>query len=172
VDNNKLLMIFIGVASVAIVLQALALIGIYKAVRVLSQRLDEMASGIAKDLHALSTKADDVLTTVKSVGEGIDSLRQNVEKTLVVVHNRIESLDNFLGETTDMARLELLRLRDAIDTSARKIEEVFDVLRNGIIAPAMEVSAIVRGIRKGVDFLFRRQKGISRAFPQDEEMFI
>jgi hypothetical protein len=172
VETNTLLMVFVGVASVAIVLQALALIGIYRAVRILSNRLDEMASGIVRDLNALATKADDVLATVKSVGEGINSLRQNLEKTLAIVHTRIESIDNFLGETTDIARLEILRLQDAIDTSARKVEEVFDVLRSSILAPAMEVNAIVRGIRTGIDFLFRRQKGISRGVHQDEEMFI
>ena len=169
---ETLSVIFIGVASAAILLQALALLGIYRAMRTLSKRLDEMASGVVRDLNALATKADDVLVTVKSVGEGVNSLRQNVEKTLAIAHNRIESVDAFLGETTDIARLQIVRLQDAIDVSARKIEEVFDVLHSNILVPAMEVSAIVKGIRVGMDFLFKRQKRPSRSFHQDGELFI
>ena len=171
-QDNTLLMIFIGVASVALLLQGLALIGIYRSVRALSDRLNQMASGIVRDLNSLTAKTEDVLSVVKSVGEGIDSLRKNVEKTLVVVHSRVESLDSFLGETTDMARLQVLRIQDAIDASSRKMEEVFELLHNSILAPAFEVNAIIRGIRVGMDFLFRKRKGLSGSYHQDEEMFI
>jgi hypothetical protein len=172
VDNNTLLMIFIGVVSVALVLQALALIGIYRAVRILSKRLDEMAAGVVRDLRDLTTKANDALMMIKTVGEGINSLRENVEKTMTIVHNRVESLDAFLGETTDIARLEILRLQDTIDNSARKVDEAFDMLRNSILAPISEINAIARGIRTGIDFLFKKRRGVSRAFHEDGELFI
>jgi hypothetical protein len=171
-QDNTLLMIFIGVASVALLLQGLALIGIYRSVRTLSNRLNEMASGIARDLNTVAARTEDVLATIRSVGEGIDSLRRNVEKTLVIVHNRVESLDTFLGETTDIARLQILRVQDAIDTSSRKMEELFEVLRSSILAPAFEVNAIIRGIRVGMDFLFRKRKGLSGSYHPDEELFI
>lgn len=170
--RDTLLMIFLGVASAAFITQVFALIGIYRSVRTLSNRLNEIASGIVKDFNTLAVKADDVLTTVKSVGEGIDSLRQNVDKTLAIVHTRIESLDGFLSETTDIARLQVLRLQDAIDTSSRRVEEIFEILHNSILAPALEVNAVIRGIRVGMDFLFKKRKGILRSVHQDEEMFI
>jgi len=170
--DNTLFMVFVGVASVALLLQSLALVGMYRAVRNLSNRIDKVASDIVKDLNALAAKADDVLATVKSVGEGINSVRQNIEETLAIVHNRVESLDNFLGETTDIARLQVLRLQDVVDTSTRKFEDVFEILRYSILTPAFEVSAIVRGIRAGMNVLLKKRKSPSRSFHQDGEMFI
>jgi len=170
--DNTLFMVFVGVASVALLFQSLALVGMYRAVRNLSNRIDKVASDIVKDLNALAAKADDVLATVKSVGEGINSVRKNIEETLTIVHNRVENLDSFLGETTDIARLQVLRLQDVIDTSARKFEDAFEILRYSILTPAFEVSAIVRGIRAGMNVLLKKRKNPSRSYHQDGEMFI
>jgi hypothetical protein len=170
--QDTLLIIFIGVVAIALLLQSLALVGIYRSVRRLSGRLDIVASDILKDLKFLSSKSNEVLATVKSVAEGIITTRQHVNETVMIIRNRVQQLDSFIAETTDIARLQVLRIQDAVDTASRRVEESFETLHNSILAPAREVNAIVRGIRVGLDMLLKRRKVPSGNIHQDEEMFI
>jgi|WetSurMetagenome_2_1015567.scaffolds.fasta_scaffold07734_3 hypothetical protein len=170
--QETLLTVFTGIVAVALLLQSLAFVGIYKSVRSIASRLDKLSGDLTANANALSRKADDLMSTVKLLAEGFRSIQEKVSETVVVVHNRIVDLDKFLGETTNTARLQVLRIHDVVDTAARRVEETCNVLQSSVLAPVNEMNAIARGIRAGLDFLLRRRKMPAGLSHQDEEMFI
>jgi methyl-accepting chemotaxis protein len=171
-DTTTWLAVITGVMALALFLQALALVGLWRAMSALSSRVDSLSKDLMRNVSLLSGEIGQAVTTIKSVAEGIHAISGKLAATSDIVHKRIAEVDSFLREVTDTARLEIARIQDAIDTTSRQIEETFALLHRSVLVPVREVSAILRGFRVGLDFVFRRHKGPSSASPQDEEMFI
>jgi hypothetical protein len=53
----------------------------------------------------------------------------------------------------------------------RRAEQAIETLRDSILLPINEASAVVRAVRTGIDVLFRRRRNPSVS-AQDDEMFI
>jgi uncharacterized protein YoxC len=171
-DMTTWLKVLTSIMAIALCLQVTALIGIWRTIRMMAVRLDGLSKDLTKNIKIISGEVGQALTTIKSVAEGIQALSARLAATTDVIHKRVGDVDSFIQEMTDSARLEVARIQDAIETASRQIEETFELLHKGVLVPVKEVSAILRGFRVGLDFIFRRPKGPSNASPQDEEMFI
>lgn len=166
------LTVFTGVVALALLLQSLAFIGLYRSIRNLSARVDVISKDLMRDVSALTGDVSQALATIKSVAEGIQSLKDKLSSTIDIIHKRVGEVDSFLRQLTDATRLEVARIQDAVDTASRQIEDTFELLHRSVIVPIREVTAIVMGLRAGLDFLLRRPKSPSGASHLDEEMFI
>jgi hypothetical protein len=166
------LTVFTGVVAVALFLQSLAFIGIYRSVRKLSARVDDISGDLMKGLGALTSDISQAVTTIKSVAEGILALKDKLSSTSDVVHKRVTEIDSFLRQLTDAARLEVARMQDAVDTASRQIEGTFELLHRSVIVPVREITAVFQGVKVGLDFFLRRPKRPSGTSHLDEEMFI
>ena len=111
------------------------------------------------------------LPLIKSTAESLKPITQNLVHTTQIVHNRVVELDQFLGETTRTAQLEFMRIQDTFQLAMRRAEQAIETLRDSILAPINEASAVVRAVRTGLDVLFRRRRNPSLS-AQDDEMFI
>jgi len=168
--NDTLLMVFTGVLTFAVIIQTLLFFGIYKGIRRIGSQLDGLGSDLRRDIGLICAKIDEGLTSIKAVADGLKPIREKLAQTTDIVHNRVSEIDHFLAETTSTVRLEVLRIRDIIQSASQKAEETLDLLHKRIAAPLNEISAINRGVRVALDVLFRRRRTLSGS--QDEEMFI
>ncbi len=167
------LTVFTGVVALALLLQSLAFMGLYRSVRSLSARVDVISKDLAKTISGLTADVSQALATVKSVAEGVQSLKEKVLSTSDMIQRRVGDMDSFLHDLTEAARLEVARIQDAIDTASRQIEDTFELLHRSVLVPVREVTAVVRGFRAGLDFFLRKSpKSPSGASHLDEEMFI
>lgn len=171
--DTLLLEIFTGVVAVSLLLQSLALFGIYRSIRVLASRSEAVSNSLIRNVESLSEKVDRLLATLMGMAEGVRSLQENLTSTSAIVHKRVADLDVFVAQVTDSARLQVLRIQDVIDTASRRVEETLDVLHDSVLAPVTEVNAIIRGIKAALDVISRHRKSPSGSTSQqDEEMFI
>jgi hypothetical protein len=127
---------------------------------------------VVKTIDAISVKVNQLLVTIKGMVDGVHSLQENLTATSAIVQKRVAELDSFLAEITDVARLQVLRIQDVVETASSRVEETIDVFQNSILVPIAEVNAIVRGMKVGLNVLLRKRKSPSSSTPQDEEMFI
>lgn len=170
--DTHLLEFFTGIVALSLLLQSLALFGIYKSVRVMTSRIEVMSLKLSQNVDVLSEKVETLLSTVKGMADGVRSLQENLTSASLIVRKRVEELDSFVAEITSTARLQVLRIQDVVDTASRRVEETINVLQNSVIAPVTEAQAITRGIKVALDVLLRKRRGPSSSAPQDEEMFI
>jgi hypothetical protein len=167
-----LLAVFTGLTALALLIQGIALVAIPRRVRDLTARLDALSTKLTKQVDSLAVQAENLLSVVKSTAEKVHVVQENVAAITAVVHHRVVEVDAFLDEATDVARLQMARFQDIIETTAHRIDETIDTLQNAIVVPITEVHAIIRGIRSGLDVLFRWRKLSSHRSHNDEEMFI
>lgn len=166
------LTVFTGVVAVALLLQSLAFIGMYRSIRNLSARVDEISKNVMKNLSALTGDISEAVATVKSVAEGIQALKDKLSLTTDIIQKRVTDIDSFLRQVTDAARLEVARIQDAVDTTSRQIEDTFELLHRSVVVPVREITAVFQGVKVGLDFFLRRPKRPSGGSHLDEEMFI
>jgi hypothetical protein len=165
------LLIFTGILAIAVLLQSLMFFGIYRSIRQMTRWMDSMGKDLLHHVYVISSKVEEGLATVKEIGDGVKPVIDKVAGTTEVIQKRVVDIDAFLSETTDTARMEILRIRDKIEAATNKAEEVLNMLHNSILLPINEVGALTRGIKAGIDALFRRKRTPPRS-SQDEEMYI
>jgi methyl-accepting chemotaxis protein len=170
--NDTILLVFTGILAVAVLLQSLMFFGIYKSIRQLNRSMDSMGKDLLRNVEVISSKVDEGLTSIKEIGDSLKPVIQKVASATEIIHKRVEDIDAFLSETTDTARMEILRLRDKIEAASNRAEEVLEMIQNCILLPISEMGAVARGIKAGIDALFRKRRNPSRSAAQDEEMFI
>ena len=170
--DATLLIVFTGVLTLAVLMQAFLFFGIYRSIRGMADRIDSWGKELLGNLEAVSAKVDEGLASIKNISDRLQPISDNLTKTTEVVHKRVEEMDAFLAETVKTARLEILRIQDTIQMVTDRTRETIELLHTGIQLPINEINAITRAVKVGYDFLFRRRKGLSNAAAQDEEMFI
>jgi hypothetical protein len=167
-----LIAVFTGIAALALLFQSIAFLAMARSVRQISSRMDRLGADVSKAIGTVTTKAEELLSLVKGVVERIHTLENSLNATSAVIQKRVVELDSFLEETTDTARLQVLRVQAVVENISSRVEETFDRLHQSVLAPVNEITAIIRGIRVGLDFLQRHRKPPGRASHQDDEMFI
>jgi hypothetical protein len=147
------LTVFTGIVALVLLMQGIALVVLYRKLRELSVRLEAASATLAKQVE------------VQVVQESVSAITN-------VVHRRILDVDAFLAETTDTARLQIAKFQGVMDTTSRKIEETLDLLQGTVLTPIVEIQALIRGVRVGMEMLFGRRRLPANRSHQDEEMFI
>jgi len=168
---NTILIVFTGILAFAVLLQSLLFFGIYRSIRQMNEWLGVWSKDMLRNAQSMASKVEEAVSTLKSTAESLKPITQNLVQSTQIVHSRVVELDRFLGETTRTAQLEFMRIQDTFQMAMRRAEQAIETLRDSILMPINEASAVVRAVRTGIDVLFRRRRNPSVS-AQDDEMFI
>lgn len=171
-STETVLAVFTGIVAAALLTQSIAFWRISISVRNISKGFDRLSEDLLRRVETVSSGVNDLLASLKPVVETIQTIQQRIAASSEIIHDRVVELDHFAQEFTDTARSQLLRIQDAVESSSKKFEETVETLQRGILAPVSEISAIMRGLKIGLDFFFRGRRPPSHQPHQDEEMFI
>ena len=168
---NTILIVFTGILAFAVLLQSLLFFGIYRSIRQMNEWLGVWSKDMLRNAQSMASNVEQAVSTLKSTAESLKPITQNLVQSTQIVHSRVVELDRFLGETTRTAQLEFMRIQDTFQMAMRRAEQAIETLRDSILMPINEASAVVRAVRTGIDVLFRRRRNPSVS-AQDDEMFI
>jgi uncharacterized protein YoxC len=140
-DTTTWLTVISTLMAVALCVQVVALVGMWRTMRALFNRVDTLSKDLTRNVSVMSAEVGQAVTTIKSVAEGVHALSGRLSAVIEVVHKRVGEVDTFMKEVTDSARLEIARIQDAVETASRQIEETFELLHRGIFVPVKEVTA-------------------------------
>jgi uncharacterized protein YoxC len=170
--DNTLLMVFIGILAFAVLVQSILFFLMYKTIRQLTDRMDGLSKDLVKQVQIITTNVEGVLSTIKGVAEVLQPVAQKLADSVDIVHGRIMDLDGFLGEVSNTARFEIARIQDTVHNATQRVQEAIEAVRDGILTPINQVTAITQALRAAMDILFRNRRRTSRMASQDDEMFI
>jgi hypothetical protein len=172
-DHPTLIAVFLVIATIAIVVQMLVLLGfllmawrIYKEARLFRHKskleIDLVVAGFRDFLEIISCSKDSIKTITADAAE-----------VSHMVRGRAASVDAALGEIVEKTRLQLERIDILITTLVDRVETAATTVQRTILRPVQEIGALTRGIQTGLDFLLsHRHTSRVREATQDEEMFI
>lgn len=165
-------LVFTAIVAVALLLQSLAFWGIHRSIKNISSRIDHLSQDLQKKLDSVSHSLNEFVATLKPIADTVRSVQQSLATTTGVIHNRVVDLDGLFKDFTDAARLQIVKIQDVVDSTSRRFEDTIETLQNGILTPLTEITAILRGLKMGLNFFFRGRRPPSQQAHQDEEMFI
>src|SRR5438128_10951656 len=166
---ENLLTIFIVVTSLAVVIQAAILAGMYFAMRKTSAKVESLAEEVKTKILPSAELAQSMMTEPRP---SIENIVDNVSTSTTVLRTQMERVDATLTDIMDRTRLQVIRADEFVNSTMDKLEETREAVQRTVVSPVRHISGLVHGVTTGLEALFsRRRERNSATVPQDE-MFI
>ncbi len=190
----SLLTAFVGLIALAMIIQMIAMLVVLFSMRKQAARLTTIVEQANHDIQPILTSAREFLTDgrekfnaiSRNVVEITDSVKEQVKVVKAQIaridgvitdvsqrsKEQVARIDAMITEATDRVQGQFMRLDQMVTDTVSRVEETGEAVKRSVLKPVHEISAILAGVRTGLDFLFRRNKmGVDHA-TEDEELFI
>lgn len=167
-DHDTVLIVSATVISLAVLLQAAAMVGIYIAVQKIPGRLDGIRADFRTRLDPITQSITEIVTNTR---EPLRTLTNNLAAISQTLRDRSLHVDAVVEELVDKSRLQIIRTDQLISNLVDKVEMTTDKVQQTVLTPLHEISAVVKGLQSGFEFLFNRRRGAGGR-EADEELFI
>jgi hypothetical protein len=162
---------FIIVATIAIVIQMAILLAMFVQMRMAIENFTRLAN----DLHA---RLDPILLRVNRILEDsedrIATVMGDAAEISRIARGQAQKIDRVFTEVVERLRVQVIRTDQILTGVLEVVEDAGTKVRNTVWAPIHQASALLKGLKVGLDFIRgqqrRRQEPDSAT--QDEELFI
>ena len=169
--NETLLMVFIGVSSLAIVIQACILVAMYVTTKKTSAQIEKLAAEIrSKALPAVESVQKMI---VDNKGR-IEEIIENITSASSTARAQLARIDSTLNDVLDRTRLQVIRADELLNRTMDRVEATSDAVHKTVISPLRQVNGLMSAISTGDEVFIgqkRRHPKNGAGVPQDE-MFI
>ena len=172
-DREWIMMVLVGLTAAGFLLQGIALFMIAGRVKEAAARSQKAIQDTERKVAELAVHASGLLESLKPVAAVARTISGNVEEIMAMARRRTAEIDAFLEEVTATLKSQADKLDYVVSDTVQKFEETTATIQRDVLAPATEISSVIKGIRTGVGYLFSRKadRGAT-AVPQEDEMFI
>jgi len=182
------------VITLSFLIQAAMMIGVYTSVKRLNRTADALQARAVPIINKIEPVVLQVQGTVSAVSTTVDKLSSQALETFdrVAVEARAisaavsvssreiaglatrqaEQLSVALDASTSMLHRQVSELDHLLTRTQHRIEATTHEVQSSVVTPLRELTALLAGIKRALELIFRGQrKEIDKAY-QDEEMFI
>jgi hypothetical protein len=161
---------FVIIAALAILLQAIIMLGLYVEFKKASERttsilrdLDSRVSPILLRVNRILDDSEDRISSI--VGDAAEVTR--------IARGQAQKVDRVFTDSIDRLRVQVVRADTILTGALEVIEDTGTRVRRTMQGPVMQVSAVLKGIKVGLDFIRGQQRPRSSdVSPVDDELFI
>lgn len=162
---------FIFIAAIAIVIQMVILLALFIQVRASLARFERIATDLQSKVNPILIRVNRILEDSE---DRIASIMGDAAELTRVARSQAQKVDRIFTESIERLRIQILRADIILTGVLEVIEDAGSKFRDNLWRPVQKASAVIRGIKVGLDFL-RGQRRASRdrePATQDEELFI
>ena len=166
------MMIFIIIAIVALLVQ----VGILIALFLQMKRTNESINRVVTDLH---TRMGPILTRTQILLDEtqpkIANLVDDASHIVYLARGQAQKVDRIFTEATDRLRGQLVRADRILTGTLEAVEDAGSQIRKNFWGPVQKASAVIQGIKIGLDVLRSRRDRTSstpETVEQEDELFI
>jgi uncharacterized protein YoxC len=160
------------VAAVALLVQVAILIGLFLQLKRTAESVNRMVS----DLH---TRIGPILTRTQILLDDtqprITNLVEDASHVVYLARTQAQKMDKVFTEASDRLRGQLVRADRILTGTLEAVEDAGTQVRRNFLGPVQKVSAIVHGIKIGLDVLRSRRgrtENSADGLEQEDELFI
>jgi ABC-type transporter Mla subunit MlaD len=169
-EQNAGLTIALILVALAVLMQAGTMIGIWLVMRKVPAQIEAVRAEVMQRLDPLAQSVTEIVSNAR---EPLRTITSNLADISKMLRERTTDVDALVAELVDKSRVQVIRVDRMVSDLIEKVETTSDAVQRGVLAPMQEVSAVIAGMRAGLEFLFsrRRRTSVSEA-AQDEQLFI
>jgi hypothetical protein len=160
---------FIVIAAVAIVVQTIVLAAMAIEVRASVQKLLKIVTDLNGRVEPIITRTSRILDDSES---RISSIMGDAAEITHVARGQAQKIDRIFTDAVERLRIQVIRADQIVTGTLEVIEDAGVKFRKSVWVPVQQVSAILKGLKAGLDILRSQNRPRSDAVRQDEELFI
>ena len=163
------LLILASIVLAVLVAQTILLLIFVIAFRKWCQRTGTLVEQVSRNAEPVLAAARELMVETR---ERIASITGNINEISELAKGQMTRIDGFVKDTTERAQLQIVRLDQLVETTITRVEETTAAIQRGVVVPVREITAVMAGVRAGLDFFLRRSRKTVERATQDEELFI
>lgn len=157
--------VFTGIAAVALLGQAISVVGVWRVTKKMEQRTSEF-------MDRWEPVADASLKTMEQVRKESGELLKQAQSVVATAKGQIDKADAALDEITSGAKAQIGLVEQTIESVAQRVDATAAEIQETVLGPLKQIRAFAAAIGAIGDALMgRRRASVDRA-TLDEEMFI
>ena len=162
---------FVVIAAIAIVLQMVILLAMFVQLRVAIDRFTWMANNLQGRLDPILLRINRILEDSE---DKIGSIMSDGAEITRLARGQAQRVDRVVTDSLERLRVQVIRADRILTGALEVIEETGSKVRSTLWGPVQQVSAVLKGIKVGLDVLrgVQQRRAESDAASQDEELFI
>ena len=157
---DRLLTFFVALTALAVLTQACVLIAIY----LMSKRLSDQMDRFMKETR-------EMMVPVKAITENLMVASTNIMEIGVSAREQFRRVEGMVNVTGEVLHTQLDRLETVTRDVVERINSTADMVQDTVTRPVREVAAVAKGLGRGFEFLFRRNRKNSNSSNPDDELF-
>jgi hypothetical protein len=161
------------VAAIALVVQVAILIGLFVQLRRTTESINRMVSDLHTRMGPILTRTQILLDDTQPK---ISALVDDASHVVYLARTQAQKMDKVFTEATDRLRGQLVRADRILSGALEAVEEAGVNVRRSFLGPMQKVSALVHGIKIGLDVLRSRRssepESAGEVMEQEDELFI
>lgn len=169
--HEWVLTIFVVVTALAVVTQVVILLAVSRALMQLARTMERIQNNFELEVRPVLRSVHELIT---AASEPTRKILHNLSVTSELVRARAQAADILAAEVMERARVEIARADQFITGALEMMERATESVERGVMVPVREATALLAGVRRGVEFFFKRhRRSRSReGVPTEEQLFI
>jgi len=171
--------VFSIVAALALVVQVVILTALFLQTRRTSENVNRLVSEVQSRMGPILTRVQILLDDTQPK---ISSMVNDASHIVYLARGQAQKVDRVFTEAADRLRGQLVHLDHILTGALEAVEDAGSQVKNSFWRPMHKASALVQGIKVGLDLLRSRRRGWDGRpdrrrsdeprEPQEEELFI
>jgi hypothetical protein len=160
--------LFIAVAAIAIVIQMGILVAMFLQLQAAIRNFTQIATQLQARLDPILLRTNRILEDSE---DRIRSIMGDAAEVTRVARTQAQKVDRIFTDAVERLRLQIIRADQILTGTLEVVEEAGSTIRDKVWTPINRVSAVLKGVKAGIDFI-RGQRGPQSDVTEDEELFI
>ncbi|HEY4949775.1 MAG TPA: hypothetical protein VIH88_05535 [Candidatus Acidoferrales bacterium] len=164
---------FIIIAAVAIVVQMAVLVAMFLQLKMSMQEFTRIANDLQGRVDPILLRVNRILEDSE---ERISSVMGDTAEITRIARGQAQKVDRVVTEGLERLRVQVIRADQILTGALEVVDEAGTKFRNTLWGPIRQASAVMKGIKVGLDMLRRQQnnkpESDADSVSQDEELFI
>ena len=162
---------FIVIAAIAIVMQMAVMLGMLLSLKKSLEHFTRLSNDLQSRIDPILTRVNRILED----SEGrISSVMGDTAEITRLARGQAQKIDRVFTDTIERLQIQVIRADQILTGAMEVVDEAGTKFRNTLWGPIRQASAVMKGIKVGLEMLRRQKSGhieTDRA-SQDEELFI
>jgi len=162
---------FIVIAALAIVIQCAVLMAMFFQLKFAIQEITKITNELQNRMGPILLRVSRILDDSE---ERVHSIMTDAAEITRVARTQAQKVDRVFSEAIERLRVQILRADQILTGTLEVIEDTGSKFKNSVWRPVQQASALIKGIKVGIDVLRGRRGGTDDEAPvtEDEELFI
>jgi hypothetical protein len=162
---------FVVIAAIAIVIQSAMMVAMFFQLKAALKQITTVANELQNRMGPILLRVNRILDDSE---DRIKSIMSDASEITRVARSQAQKVDRVFTDALERLRVQILRADTILTGTLEVIEDTGSQLKNTVWRPIQQASALLKGIKVGIDILRGNRKRVETEtiVTEDEELFI